>query len=179
MFIYFEPLETKMPISLITHCNGVDQCVVKDCRIMFKRSARSSYQAEAFAQSNQIILIGLRSSNDYCKRPGGVGIWEGSLGCAFLCWSICAEGMCCGRRWVSWLFQGTGTVNGHPGVPWKMVRWLPQPAICSMMVQPEWRRRIGDGVYSIAVGETWMRGRVALGGLDRVWLLGGFWDWRV
>ncbi len=30
-------------------------------------------------QSNQIIFIGLRSSKDYYKRPGGgVGIWEGS-----------------------------------------------------------------------------------------------------
>ncbi len=31
--------------------------------------------------SNQIIFIGLRSSKDYDKRPGGgVGTWEGSLG---------------------------------------------------------------------------------------------------
>ncbi len=35
--------------------------------------------------TDQIIFIGLRSSKDYYKRPGGgVGIWEGSLGCEFL-----------------------------------------------------------------------------------------------
>ncbi len=52
-------------------------------------------------KSNQIIFIGLRSSQDYCKRPvGDVGIWEGSLVCEFLRGSMCAEGMGCGRRWV-------------------------------------------------------------------------------
>ncbi len=66
-------------------------------------------------KSNQIIFIGLRSSKDYCKRPGsGVGIWEGSLECEFLRVSICAEGIGCGRRWV---LRGTGTASGHPGVP--------------------------------------------------------------
>ncbi len=64
-------------------------------------------------KSNQIIFIGLRSSKDYYKRPGGgVGIWEGSLGCEFF-----AEGMGCGRRWVIWVLRGTGTASGHPGVP--------------------------------------------------------------
>ncbi len=55
-------------------------------------------------KSNQIIFIGLRSSKYYYKRPGGgVGIWEGSLGCEFLRGSMCAEGMGCGRRWVRWV----------------------------------------------------------------------------
>ncbi len=45
-------------------------------------------------KSNQIIFIGLWSSKDYYKRPGGgVGIWDGSLGCEFLRGSMCAEGM--------------------------------------------------------------------------------------
>ncbi len=39
------------------------------------------------AMSNQIIFIGLRSSKNYYKRPGGgVGIWEGSLGREFFAW---------------------------------------------------------------------------------------------
>ncbi len=80
---------------------------------------------------NQIIFIGLRSSKDYYKRPGGsVGIWEGSLGCEFLRGSMCAEGMGCRRRWVRWVLRGTGTASGHPGVPWKIsptIRWLSQP----------------------------------------------------
>ncbi len=68
--------------------------------------------------SNQIIFIGLRSSKDYYKRPGGgVGIWKGSLGCEFLRGWMCAEGMGCGRRWVRWVLRGTGTACGHPGVP--------------------------------------------------------------
>ncbi len=68
--------------------------------------------------SNQIIFIGLRSSKDYYKRPGGgVGIWEGSLGCEFLRGWMCAKGMGCGRRWVRWVLRGTGTASGHPGVP--------------------------------------------------------------
>ncbi len=68
--------------------------------------------------TDQIIFIGLRSSKDYYKRPGGgVGIWEGSLGCGFLCGSMCAEGMGCGRRWVRSILRGTGTASGHPGVP--------------------------------------------------------------
>ncbi len=37
--------------------------------------------------SNQIIFFGLRSSKNYYERPGGgVGIWEGSLGCEFFAW---------------------------------------------------------------------------------------------
>ncbi len=57
--------------------------------------------------SNQIIFIGLRSSKDYNKRPGGgVGIWEGSLGCEFLRGSMCAEGM------VRWVLRGTETASG-------------------------------------------------------------------
>ncbi len=120
---------------------------------------------------NQVIFIGLRSSKCYYRRPGGgAGIWEGSFRCEFLRGSMCAEGMGCGRRWVSWVLRGTGTASGHPGVPWKIsprMRWLSQSAICSKIGQPEWWRWIGDGAYSIAVGGTWMHGRVALGGLDK------------
>ncbi len=66
-------------------------------------------------KSNQSIFIGLRSSKDYYKRPGGgVGIWEGSLGCEFLRGWMCAEG--CGRRWVRGVLRGTGAASGHPGV---------------------------------------------------------------
>ncbi len=45
----------------------------------------------AYVKSNQIILIGLRSSKNYYKRAGGcVGIWEGSLGCEFFAWvTVC------------------------------------------------------------------------------------------
>ncbi len=75
----------------------------------------------------------------------------------------------CGR-WVRWVLRGTVTTSGHPGVPWKIsptMRWLSQPAVFSKMGLPEWWRWISDGSYSIAVGGTWMRGRVALCGLDR------------
>ncbi len=98
--------------------------------------------ANATTISNQIIFIGLRSSKDYYKRPeGGVGIWEGSLGCEFLLERMCAEGMGGGRRWVRWVLRGTGTASGHPGVPWKIsptMRWLSQPAVCSKMGMPEY-----------------------------------------
>ncbi len=68
--------------------------------------------------SNQIIFTGLRSSKDYYKRPGGgVGIWEGLLGCEFLRGSMCAEAMDCGRWQVRWALRGTVTASGHPGVP--------------------------------------------------------------
>ncbi len=65
-------------------------------------------------ESNQTIFIVLRSSKDYCKRPGGgVSIWEGSFGYEFLRGSMWAEGMGCGRRWVKWVLRGTGTASGH------------------------------------------------------------------
>ncbi len=41
---------------------------------------------------------------------------KGHLGVSFLRGSICAEGMGCERRWVKWVFRGTGTAGGHPGV---------------------------------------------------------------
>ncbi len=68
--------------------------------------------------SNQITFIGLRSSKDYYKRPGGVaGVYgKGHLGVSFLHGSMCAEGMGCERRWVRWALQGTGIASGHPGV---------------------------------------------------------------
>ncbi len=68
-------------------------------------------------KSNQIIFFVLRSSKDYYKPGGGVDIWEGSLGCEFLRGWMCAEGMGYGRRWVRWVFRGTVTASGHPGVP--------------------------------------------------------------
>ncbi len=50
----------------------------------------------------QIIFIGLRSSKDYYKRPGGVaGVYgKGHVGVSFLRGSMCAEGVGCERRWV-------------------------------------------------------------------------------
>ncbi len=69
-------------------------------------------------RSNQTVFIRLRNSKDSYKRQGvGVGIWEGSLGCEFLHGSMCAEGMCCGRRWARWVLRRIGTANGNPGVP--------------------------------------------------------------
>ncbi len=42
------------------------------------RRSRNDVNQELL-KSNQIIFIGLRSSKDYYKRPGGgVGIWGGS-----------------------------------------------------------------------------------------------------
>ncbi len=83
--------------------------------LCLKNSVCKIFQSDI---SNQIIFIGLRSSKDYYKRPGGgVGIWEGSLGCEFLRGWMCAEGMGCGRRWITWVLRGTGTASGHPGVP--------------------------------------------------------------
>ncbi len=71
--------------------------------------------------SNQIIFIGLRSSEDCYKLPGGnVSVWEGSLGCEFLHGSMCAEGMGCGRRWLRWVLRGTWIASGHLGVPWQI-----------------------------------------------------------
>ncbi len=68
--------------------------------------------------SNQIIFIGLRSSKDYYKRPGGVaGVHgKGHLGVSFFSGSMCAEGMGCESRLVGWVLRGTGTASGHPGV---------------------------------------------------------------
>ncbi len=45
-----------------------------------------------------------------------MGIWEGSLGCEFLRGWMRAEGIGCGRRWVRWVLQGTGTASGHPAL---------------------------------------------------------------
>ncbi len=86
--------------------------------VVLKKCASHGHFILYTSTSNQIIFIGLRSSKDYYTRPGGgVGIWEGSLGCEFLRGSMCAEGMGCGRRWVKWVLRGTGTASGHPGVP--------------------------------------------------------------
>ncbi len=69
-------------------------------------------------KSNRIILIGLRSSKDHYKRPGGVVrvYGKGHLGVSLLRGSMCAEEVGCERRWVRWVFWGTGTASGHPGV---------------------------------------------------------------
>ncbi len=40
---------------------------------------------------------------------------EGQLGVSFLRGSLCAEGMGCERRTVTWVLWGTGTASGHPG----------------------------------------------------------------
>ncbi len=64
--------------------------------------------------SNLIIFIGLQSSKDYYKRPGGVvGVYgKGHLGVSFLRGSICAEGMGCERRWVRWVLREQGLPVG-------------------------------------------------------------------
>ncbi len=61
-------------------------------------------------------LIGLRSSKDYYRRPGGVvGVYgKGHLVGSFLRGSMCLEGMGCERRWVRWVLRGTETASGHP-----------------------------------------------------------------
>ncbi len=63
--------------------------------------------------SNQIIFIGLRSSKDYYKRPGGGGgvYIKGNMGLIFLRGSMCADGMGCKRRWVRWELRETGTAS--------------------------------------------------------------------
>ncbi len=55
--------------------------------------------------------MGLRSIKPHYKRPwGGVGIWEGSSGCAFLRGSMCAE---------EWIVGGGGLDGnfGEQGLP--------------------------------------------------------------
>ncbi len=80
-------------------------------------TASAFHPVSEMQKSNQIIFIGLWSSKNCLKRPGGgVCICEGSLGCAFLRGSRCAEGMGFGRRWVRWVLRGTETASGHPGV---------------------------------------------------------------
>ncbi len=57
--------------NIVAKFKGVYLCILRFCGMF----------------SNQIIFIGLRSSKNYYKRPGGgVGIWEGSLGCEFFAW---------------------------------------------------------------------------------------------
>ncbi len=70
------------------------------------------------AGSNQIIFIGLWSSEDYYKRIGEVvGVYgKGHLGVKFLRGSMCAERMGGERRWVTWVLRGTGTASWHPEV---------------------------------------------------------------
>ncbi len=41
--------------------------------------------------------------------------WKGLSG-EFLSGSMCAEGMGCERRRVTWVLRGTGAVSGHSGV---------------------------------------------------------------
>ncbi len=62
------------------------------------------YSKELFVKNNDSIFksffIGLRSSKNYYKRPGGVAgaYGKGHLGVNFLCGSMCAEGMGCESR---------------------------------------------------------------------------------
>ncbi len=92
--------------------------------------------AHLFLKSN--ILIGQRSSKDYYKRPGGgVGIWEGSLGCAFLRGSMCAEGMVIGRGGIDGYFEEQRLPVGIQECL-ERLRCLSQTAVCSNMGQPEW-----------------------------------------
>ncbi len=69
-------------------------------------------------KSNQIIFIGIRSSEDYYEQPDGVVrvYGKGHLGGRFLRGSMCAEGISCERRWDRWVLWGTGTASGYPGL---------------------------------------------------------------
>ncbi len=85
------------------------------------------------ARSNQIIFIGLRSSKDHYKLPGGgVGIWEVSLGCEFLRGSMGAEGMGCGRRCkdkcnrIVGISNGMGFMIGEGGKRDNLFPWYQQ-----------------------------------------------------
>ncbi len=85
-------------------------------------------------KSNQIIFIGLRSSKDYYKRPRVcLGIWEGSLGCAFLRGWMCAEGMGCGKFYFASPTQSDDVT--HVAYP---------PEVCEtgpfFIMVKEWRR---------------------------------------
>ncbi len=68
---------------------------------------------------NMSVCRGHELANALYIRPD----WAlGVCGKDHLCVSIlrgstCAEGMGCGRIWVRWVHRGTGTANGHPGVP--------------------------------------------------------------
>ncbi len=120
---------------------------------MFLRKNRRSY---GIIKSNH--FIGLRSSKDYYKRPGGgVGIWEGSLGCEFL------RGRCVLRDWV----VGGGGLDGYfgeQGLPAGIQEYLERfhrrcVDYFSRQFVPKWDSpngtvRIGDGAYSIAVDGT-------------------------
>ncbi len=118
--------------------------------------------------SNQIGFIGPISSKEYHKRPSGVACGKGYVSASFLIGSMCTEGIGCRRR-VLWVLQGTGTASWRPGVSWRIsptMRWPPQPANHSRLGQSGRWKRIGDGGFSISVGGTYMRGSVALCGLD-------------
>ncbi len=82
---------------------------------------------------------------------------------------MCAEGMGCGRKWATWVLQGTGTASWRAEVTWMIsqtMHWLSQPTVFSKMGQSECRQRIGDGGYNISIGRIYRRGRVPLCGLD-------------
>ncbi len=79
-----------------------------------------------------------------------------------------AEGMGCGRRWVSWVLQGTVTASWRQGVPWRIsltMGWMSQPAVYPSMGQRGCWKRIGDGWSSISVSGTYRLGRVTLCGV--------------
>ncbi len=76
------------------------------------------YKGNGQFKLNQIIFIGIRSSEDYYEQPGGVvGVYgKGHLSVSFLRGLMCVEGIGCERRWVRSVLLGTGPASGHPGV---------------------------------------------------------------
>ncbi len=80
--------------------------------LLFKHTAFDYVVVKLFWPSNQTFFLGLGSLKNYYTRPGGgVGIWEGSLGCEFFC-----LGGCVLREWV---VEGGGLYGyfGEQGLP--------------------------------------------------------------
>ncbi len=157
--------------------NPINSLIPK--RLDMLSCSRLSFKAWQRFKIKSNHFIGLRRSKDYYQVE-----WWGYMGrviwVSFFRGSMCAERNICVRNWVRWVLQGTGTASGHPGVPWKIsprMCWVSQMAAGSKLGQPELWRHNGVGAYSIAVGGTWRRGRVALGGLDgRSWKPWGYQD---
>ncbi len=98
-------------------------------------------------------------------RWGGWGIWEGSLGCNFF-----YVGRCVLREWVV-RGGGLGGYFGEQAMPVDIQEYLERfPRGCvdylSWQFISKWDSPNCEGVYSIAVGGTCRRGRVAICGLD-------------
>ncbi len=116
-----------------------------------------------------ILLIGLRSSKDYYKRPcGSVGVYgNGHLGVTF----------CVGWRVLRGWTDGGGGLDGYFGE--RDCQWASKSVLTdftedaltisagsSEMGQPAWWNGIVNGAHNISVGGTCRRGRVALCGMD-------------